>query len=52
MADPNYLIDNQIRIFDGVGGPELDPVLIDWTQRRLTATSSVRSRARTIRWAS
>ena len=30
MADPNYLTDNQIRVFDGVGGPEVDPVLIDW----------------------
>lgn len=31
MADPNYLIDNQIRVFDGVGGPEVEPDLIDWT---------------------
>ncbi|WP_373503255.1 L,D-transpeptidase family protein [Aestuariivirga sp.] len=31
MADPNYLVDNQIRIFDGVGGPEIDPAFIDWT---------------------
>lgn len=31
MADPNYLVDNHIRIFDGVEGPEIDPALIDWT---------------------
>jgi murein L,D-transpeptidase YcbB/YkuD len=31
MGDPNYLVDNQIRIFDGVGGPEIDPAVIDWT---------------------
>lgn len=31
MADPSYLQVNQIRIFDGVGGPEVDPGLIDWT---------------------
>ena len=31
MADPNYLVDNHIRIFDGVEGPEVDAALIDWT---------------------
>ncbi len=31
MADPNYLVDNHIRIFEGVEGPEVDPALIDWT---------------------
>lgn len=30
MEDPNYLQANQIRVFDGVDGPEVDPELIDW----------------------
>ena len=31
MADPTYLQQMNIRIFDGVDGPEIDPTLIDWT---------------------
>ncbi len=31
MADPSYLQQMDIRIFDGVDGPEIDPTLIDWT---------------------
>lgn len=31
MEDPSYLSVNHIRIFDGVGGPEVNPDLIDWT---------------------
>ena len=31
MADPSYLQQMNIRIFDGVDGPEVDPTLIDWT---------------------
>lgn len=31
MADPSYLDANHIRVFDGVDGPEIDPVLIDWS---------------------
>jgi murein L,D-transpeptidase YcbB/YkuD len=30
MDDPNYLADNHIRVFDGVDGPEIDPMFIDW----------------------
>jgi L,D-transpeptidase YcbB len=30
MEDPNYLEANHIRVFDGVGGPEIDPLLVDW----------------------
>jgi murein L,D-transpeptidase YcbB/YkuD len=31
MSDPSYLQQMNIRIFDGVDGPEVDPTLIDWT---------------------
>lgn len=31
MADPSYLQQMNIRIFDGVEGPEVDPAIIDWT---------------------
>ncbi len=31
MEDPSYLETNHIRVFDGVGGPEIDPMFIDWT---------------------
>jgi len=31
MSDPSYLQMMNIRIFDGVEGPEVDPALIDWT---------------------
>lgn len=31
MADPGYLQQMNIRIFDGVEGPEVDPAIIDWT---------------------
>ncbi|MCX7350635.1 MAG: L,D-transpeptidase family protein [Alphaproteobacteria bacterium] len=31
MADPSYLQMMNIRVFDGVEGPEIDPALIDWT---------------------
>jgi L,D-transpeptidase YcbB len=30
LEDPNYLDEMQIRVFDGVGGPEIDPSVIDW----------------------
>ncbi len=30
LEDPNYLDQMQIRVFDGVGGPEIDPSTIDW----------------------
>ncbi len=30
LEDPNYLDANHIRVFDGVGGPEIDPMLVDW----------------------
>jgi L,D-transpeptidase YcbB len=32
QKDPNYLQQEQIRVFQGHGGPELDPVNIDWHQ--------------------
>lgn len=31
MEDPSYLQQMNIRVFDGVEGPEVDPALIDWT---------------------
>ena len=30
LKDNSYLAANHIRVFDGVGGPEIDPSLIDW----------------------
>jgi L,D-transpeptidase YcbB len=30
LEDPNYLDQMQIRVYDGVGGPEIDPSTIDW----------------------
>ena len=30
LSDPTYLEQMQIRVFDGVGGPEIDPLTIDW----------------------
>jgi L,D-transpeptidase YcbB len=30
LKDPNYLTEMNIRVFDGVGGPEIDPISIDW----------------------
>ncbi len=30
LEDPGYLDQMQIRVFDGVGGPEVDPRTIDW----------------------
>lgn len=30
LADPSYLEENHIRVFDGVDGPEIDPFLVDW----------------------
>jgi len=30
LEDPNYLAANHIRVFDGIDGPEIDPLLIDW----------------------
>jgi L,D-transpeptidase YcbB len=30
LKDPTYLEQMQIRVFDGVGGPEIDPLTVDW----------------------
>ena len=30
LEDASYLDANQIRVFDGVNGPEVDPLLVDW----------------------
>jgi L,D-transpeptidase YcbB len=30
LKDPNYLYEMNIRVFDGVDGPEIDPTLVDW----------------------
>lgn len=30
LKDPEYLTEMDIRVFDGVGGPEIDPSRIDW----------------------
>lgn len=30
LDDPGYLEANHIRVFEGVNGPEIDPLLIDW----------------------
>ena len=30
IEDPTYLDANHIRVFDGVAGPEIDPLLVDW----------------------
>jgi L,D-transpeptidase YcbB len=30
MEDPGYLDQMRIRVFDGVGGPEIDPRTVDW----------------------
>ena len=30
IEDPTYLEANRIRVFDSVGGPEIDPLLVDW----------------------
>ena len=30
LEDPSYLEANHIRVFDGVDGPEIDPMLVDW----------------------
>lgn len=30
LKDPNYLDQAQIRVFDGVGGPEIEPSSVDW----------------------
>jgi murein L,D-transpeptidase YcbB/YkuD len=30
LEDPSYLEVNHIRVFDGVDGPEIDPLFIDW----------------------
>lgn len=30
LKDPAYLEQMQIRVFDGVGGPEIDPATVDW----------------------
>jgi L,D-transpeptidase YcbB len=31
LKDPGYLDQMQIRVFDGVGGPEIDPTSVDWS---------------------
>jgi murein L,D-transpeptidase YcbB/YkuD len=31
LKDPNYLNEMGIRVFDGVGGPEIDPATVDWS---------------------
>jgi L,D-transpeptidase YcbB len=30
LTNPNYLDEMNIRVFDGVGGPEIDPTSVDW----------------------
>jgi L,D-transpeptidase YcbB len=30
LKDPNYLDQIQMRVFDGVGGPEIEPSSVDW----------------------
>jgi L,D-transpeptidase YcbB len=30
LKDPNYLDQMQMRVFDGVGGPEIEPSSVDW----------------------
>ena len=30
LKDRNYLEEMNIRVFDGVGGPEIDPMTVDW----------------------
>jgi L,D-transpeptidase YcbB len=30
LEDPNYLDQMQIRVYNGVGGPEIDPSSVDW----------------------
>jgi L,D-transpeptidase YcbB len=30
LKDPNYLDQMRMRVFDGVGGPEIDPSSVDW----------------------
>jgi L,D-transpeptidase YcbB len=30
LKDPSYLDQMHIRVFDGVGGPEIDPTSVDW----------------------
>ena len=30
LKDPNYLEQMHMRVFDGVGGPEIDPTSVDW----------------------
>ena len=30
LKDPRYLDEMHIRVFDGVGGPEIDPMSVDW----------------------
>jgi L,D-transpeptidase YcbB len=30
LKDPTYLEQMQIKVFDGVGGPEIDPLAVDW----------------------
>jgi L,D-transpeptidase YcbB len=30
LKDPNYLDQMHMRVFDGVGGPEIDPTSVDW----------------------
>jgi murein L,D-transpeptidase YcbB/YkuD len=32
QKEPEYLVKEQIRVFNGHGGPELDPMAIDWRQ--------------------
>ncbi|MDP9137580.1 MAG: L,D-transpeptidase family protein [Pseudomonadota bacterium] len=34
LKDPRHLDNMNIRIFDGVGGPEVDPATIDWANTR------------------
>jgi murein L,D-transpeptidase YcbB/YkuD len=32
QKEPEYLVKEQIRVFNGHGGPELDPLSVDWRQ--------------------
>jgi L,D-transpeptidase YcbB len=49
LKDPNYLDQMNIKVFDGVGGPEIDPSTVDWATTPTSITSNS-SPARTMHW--